>query len=428
MIVDTDLSTDDAVALLFLAVDPRVDLRAVAVSGTGLVHCPVGARNALELLALAGRTDVPVACGRTEPLAGVNAVPDGWRQAADTLFGLTLPPAKSRPGASAVALIDKAIDGAPRPPTIVELAPMTNLGSAFRARPALAKKVRRVVAMAGAVAVPGNAPGDPATETNAWIDPRAAQIVAGSGAALTLVPLDATNDVPVTTFFARALKRYHYATPEATFVWDLVQATGMDRGDSYFWDPLAASVAVDPTLVRTSARHLDVNATSGRTTASPGGTTAVATSADRSRFERQLLSTLLRGAPFTIPPDRPDATLTLTSSGCTYSGATTLNAGPIVIDTINRTATPFGWAIGHLDGTHSLTDLRRYAARLQGRTITAPKWFTGDANGSPVPPHTRLTWQAAVALSTTGSAIFVCATMAPTHIWLPAVVPVYGSH
>ena len=304
VIVDTDMSSDDVIALLFLLEDKGVDVRAVTVAGTGLVHCPQGGRNALELLALAGRTDVPVACGRGEPLAGLNAVPDGWRQAADALFGLTLPAAGAeRPGRDAVALLTRAIDGAPSAPTIVELAPMTNLAAAFRTRPELARKVGRIVAMAGAVAVPGTAPDQPTAETNAWIDPLALRIVADSGAPLTLVPLDATNDVPVTAFFTEALKRYHYATPEATAVWDLVQATGMDRGGSYFWDPLAASVAVDATPVRRSEKRLDVDLSSGRTSVSPGGTTEIATGADRSRFERQLLSTLVHGAPFAIPPD-----------------------------------------------------------------------------------------------------------------------------
>ena len=103
---------------------------------------------------------------------------------------------------------------------------MTNLAAAFRTRPELARKVGRIVAMAGAVAVPGNAPDHPTAETNAWIDPLALRIVAGSGAPLTLVQLDATNDVPISAFFGGALKRYHYATPEAAAVWDLVQATG----------------------------------------------------------------------------------------------------------------------------------------------------------------------------------------------------------
>jgi Inosine-uridine preferring nucleoside hydrolase len=93
VVVDTDMSTDDVLALLYLLQRPGLDVRAVTVSGTGLAHCPAGARNALELLALTGHGDVPVACGRPTPLSGFNQFPAPWRAAADAFFGLELPPA-----------------------------------------------------------------------------------------------------------------------------------------------------------------------------------------------------------------------------------------------------------------------------------------------------------------------------------------------
>ena len=252
--------------------------------------------------------------------------------------------------------------------------------------------------------MPGNAPDDPSAEVNRWIDPLAARIVERSGAPLTLVPLDATNEVPVTTWFAQALKRYHYATPAATAAWDIVQSTGMANGGSYFWDPLAASVAVDPSLVRLVAGK--------------------AMSADRPRFEQQLLSTLLGGKPFTIPADRPDATLMFNGSTCTYDGVEKLTAGPFVLDVVNRSGTTLGWATGRLDGTHTLADLKRYAAALKG-TPTAPRWFTGDA-AQTVPPGTHTSWPISARLGTTGSTIFLCLTQSPTRVWFAAEIPVFG--
>jgi inosine-uridine nucleoside N-ribohydrolase len=73
VVVDTDLSTDDVIALMYVLNRPDLDVRAVAVSGTGLARCPLGARHARELLALAGRPDVPVGCGRDDPLEGFDA-------------------------------------------------------------------------------------------------------------------------------------------------------------------------------------------------------------------------------------------------------------------------------------------------------------------------------------------------------------------
>ncbi len=424
VIVDTDLSNDDVIALLYLAQDTHVDLRAVAVAGTGLVHCPAGAQNTRRLLAVIGRSDIPVACGRSEPLRGANAVPDEWRTAADGLFGLTLPPAPHAAGDGAAALLRDAIETSPSRPTIIELAPMTNLAEAFLARPGLRQKVRRVVAMGGAVTVPGNAPDNPAAEVNMWVDPAAARVVARSGVPLTLVPLDATNSVPVTTYFGQALKQYHYATSAATLAWDLVEATGMDRGGSYFWDPLAAATAVIPSLARYSTEKMLEVADDGRTIVSRGGGARIATGADRVRFEHELLSVLLGGRAFAIPPDTPDATLTFTGSGCRYSGKPSLTAGSVVVDAVNRSAQTFGWAVGRLDGTHTLADLKRYVAGL-GARIEPPPWFTVDASVT-VPPRSRGTWTITAQLSTTGSTIFLCLEQTPLRVWFPTVVPVYG--
>ena len=66
VVVDTDMSTDDVLALLYLLGRRDVDVRAVAVSGTGIADCPAGARNAQALLASAGRGDLPVGCGRPD--------------------------------------------------------------------------------------------------------------------------------------------------------------------------------------------------------------------------------------------------------------------------------------------------------------------------------------------------------------------------
>ena len=78
VVVDTDMSTDDVLALLYLLGRRDVDVRAVAVSGTGIADCPAGARNARALLASAGRGDVRVVCGaRTHLRAPTGSLRNG---------------------------------------------------------------------------------------------------------------------------------------------------------------------------------------------------------------------------------------------------------------------------------------------------------------------------------------------------------------
>jgi inosine-uridine nucleoside N-ribohydrolase len=128
-----------------------------------------------------------------------------------------------------VRLLATAIQDAPAEPAVLELAPMTNLASVLKANRAVAARLHRIVAMGGAVHVDGNAPDQPRAEINVWSDPVAARAVLRSGAPVTLLPLDVTNQVPVTTFVARALARYQYATPEATLAAEIVAATNMAR-------------------------------------------------------------------------------------------------------------------------------------------------------------------------------------------------------
>ncbi len=88
VVVDYSPTSSDVTALLYLAEHPGVDLRAVTLAGTGESRCEAAIPNTVALLALAGHPDVPVACGRTQPIGAGNEWPPEWRDAADELAGL----------------------------------------------------------------------------------------------------------------------------------------------------------------------------------------------------------------------------------------------------------------------------------------------------------------------------------------------------
>ena len=352
VVVDTDLSFDDILALAFLLRQPEVDVRAVTVTGTGLVHCLSGLQVMARLLATLERSDVPVSCGRDEPLAGGHAFPTEWRQVADGAYGLALERASvSNPASTAPEMLASVAAAAAAPITVVALGPLTNLAEALQADPGLVARIGRIVEMGGAVDVTGNVATDPAgtgtpglAEWNVYADPAAADIVFRSGIPIALVPLDATNAVPVDQAFIDALGSDH-AAAGADVAYELLArrgATGLD----YLWDALAAVVAVDASVATFEPMKLAVvteeGADSGRTIRSEDGNEVrVATTADRAAFEERFLAGLRVGAP-RANPFTLAGTIAVTFDGttCADDEADTIAAGDWMVD---AKATTAGW-------------------------------------------------------------------------------------
>ena len=191
VVVDTDLGADDVLALLFLLESSAADVRAITVSGTGLVHCDPGVRHVRSLLALVGGADIPVACGRETPLQGDRAFPEPRRADADRLYGIMLP---DPPGAisalGAPELLAGVLESSTEGVTVLTLGPLTNIADMLTANPDAVGANDLVFATGGALEVPGSVAGP----GNFSVDPEAARIVFESGALITLVPRDVAGD------------------------------------------------------------------------------------------------------------------------------------------------------------------------------------------------------------------------------------------
>ncbi len=298
LIVDTDLGNDDVLALLFLMQHPGVDLQAVNVVGTGLIHCEPGIKHVLGLLELSKYREIPVACGTEEPLDAEHAFPDAWRKAADHLWGLGLPLNKRQASPlSAPELLVETLMQAQKPLPVLALGPLTNLAQAFHAHPEVIDKIEHLYIMGGAVEVPGNVY-DPSlgidnrtAEWNLYADPLAARIVFESGVPITQVPLDATNYVAVNMPLYRNLGKVMNTRP-AIFTFNVfyINQGWIQTGQYYLWDTLAAVVVTNPDVANYQDYHLQViterGPDFGRTLATPDGTPVqVATWADAPLFE-----------------------------------------------------------------------------------------------------------------------------------------------
>ena len=186
LLINTDTSAGDAIALLLALAEPDVQVAGVTIT-CGNSGFDQQVENALYTIEVAGRGgEVPVYPGCREPLLGrYRSVPEVW--GADGMGDSSFPRAQQRPeGRHAVdAIVDLAERHAGEL-EIVSLGPLTNLAVALLRRPDVARLVRTIYAMSGCLYAQGNI--TLGAEYNAWVDPEAARIVYRAGANLVLVP------------------------------------------------------------------------------------------------------------------------------------------------------------------------------------------------------------------------------------------------
>jgi purine nucleosidase len=191
IIVDTDPGQDDAVAILLaLAAGDQLDLRGItAVAGN--VGVDLTTANALRIVELGGRADMPVYRGAERPLLFPLDTAE-FVCGADGLAGADIPPPAGEPQSEhAVDFIIRTLRAAPdKSITLCPLGPFTNIALALRLAPDIAPKIRRIVLMGGAMNL-GNM--TPAAEYNVYVDPHAAAIVFGAGIPIVMMGLNLTH-------------------------------------------------------------------------------------------------------------------------------------------------------------------------------------------------------------------------------------------
>src|SRR5260370_28775319 len=205
VIIDTDPGVDDALALLLAMRSPELKIEALtAVAGN--VPLDLTLPNALRMVEIAGRTEIPVADGGRAPLAR-GLVTAAYAHGETGLGGAVFPEPKTKPVAEpAAALIRQIIRKFPGEVTLLTMGPLTNIAIALNADPELAGMVRSLVMMGGSLSG-GNI--TPAAEFNVYVDPEAARIVLQSGIPVTMVGLDVTRKTSLTEDHVRQLQAAH---------------------------------------------------------------------------------------------------------------------------------------------------------------------------------------------------------------------------
>lgn len=190
--LDCDTGVDDSVALAYLLASPAIELVGVGTV-SGNTTAAQGARNTLDLLALAGHSHIPVAVGAHDH---IDHPYDGGAphvHGENGIGGVEVPRAATEPDPRGAAqlLLDLSHEYAGNL-RVVTIGPMTNLAHALEADPALPSRVAAVVTMGGAALAAGNI--TPVAEANVYNDPQGAAALLAADWDVTLVPLDVTME------------------------------------------------------------------------------------------------------------------------------------------------------------------------------------------------------------------------------------------
>jgi len=264
LLIDTDTASDDAVALVMAINHPDVEVEAITVVA-GNVPVDQGVQNALYTLELLGE-EVPVHRGAEAPLLGPLRTAqhihgeDGMGD-----IGLPLSGRESAKG-HAVDVLVEAANRLPGELTLVTLGPLTNVALALGKDPSFAEKIMECVVMGGASDHYGNI--TPVAEFNVWVDPEAAKKVFESGMRIKMVGWDVSRRFAVFPPEESAELR-GIGTPLAKFCVDVQKvleewaAANTRLGGYDLPDPIAMSVALDPSVATKTERRFVAVETGG---------------------------------------------------------------------------------------------------------------------------------------------------------------------
>jgi inosine-uridine nucleoside N-ribohydrolase len=252
ILLDCDPGHDDAIALLLALGSDELELRGVTtVAGNQTLEKTTA--NAIRVLELAGRGEIPVAAGAERPLVREPRVAENVHGETG-LDGPDLPPPQAEPVAQHAAdFLAERIEGT----TLVATGPLTNVALLLARHPHA--RPERIVLMGGAIAE-GNV--TPAAEFNIWADPEAAARVFASGLDVTMVGLDVTHRALVASAHTEELRR---AGRVGEVVAELLDFYGVFHREVYGFDgsPVHDAVAVahviDPTLLATAHMNVQVD-------------------------------------------------------------------------------------------------------------------------------------------------------------------------
>lgn len=257
-ILDTDIGTDvdDCLALSLILSSPEIDLKGITcVYGDVMLR----SRIALKLLRLAGRSDIPVYAGVSNPLLNLDSIYWGGHEGTAILNDEDqdmIPESQF-----AVDYIVDTIQTHPDEVHIIAIGPLTNIAMAIQKAPEIAQQIAHLTIMGGVLRGYDDL-SLPIVEHNIKCDPEAAHVVFSSGAPITLTPLNITVQTTVDHDSVRRIRSggsdFHEAVAHELETYPRIQ----QFGETSPHDPLAVATLIKPDLVTRRQVSVQVDITS----------------------------------------------------------------------------------------------------------------------------------------------------------------------
>ena len=319
VVLDVDVGIDDALMILYLLSEPEAEV--VAIGAThGNCTAADSARNALRTLEAVGVTTVPVALGPESPFEAPHSAPQvhGY----DGLGDIGLPePAGQVTGESAIDQLVRLGKERPGELDLIAVGSLTNLAGALRRDPESLKRYRSITYLGTLSTYPVKPPVFDYNDANVYFDPESSSLVLSSYTPMTITPIDLSRRAALEDRHLDALK--NGTTPQARFAWTILPyycnfyQERLGRWSASMHDPLAAGLALDPTLAVEvverpivvepyNGRHRAVGRTEPSTDIEGIPPKRIIPEADLTRFLDRFTEVLLGPVnPVYAPDDRP---------------------------------------------------------------------------------------------------------------------------
>ncbi len=255
VILDCDPGHDDAFAIMLAA--SHLDVLGITTIGGNCTLEKV-TDNALKVLEVLGRTDIPVFPGHSCPMA-TPLVTAPQFHGESGMDGPVLPSPKTdaqkKHGVDFIVETVMSTDDV----TLIATGPLTNIAAAINREPKIVDRVKELSIMGGSVTF-GN--WTPAAEFNIFVDPEAAWRVFNSGMHVKMSGVNLTRQCCLTAehierFREIGTKAAHLAADLTEFFIDATVKSAALSGANIH-DACAVAWLINPELIKAVPMHIDI--------------------------------------------------------------------------------------------------------------------------------------------------------------------------